>query len=133
MAQGLKPTFNNLKWQQAEKKKSLENSVFLPTTFIRNSFGRTVSVRSCFFFFSFCVFVTMLQVLDLHHASTFNMGERVRKRPILLQDRVLLAYLSADDLISQEAVYHSNCLVTLYNKALKVERKNSSKASHWHR
>ena len=41
------------------------------------------------FFFSFFVFVTMLQVLDLHHASTFNMGERVSKRTILLQDRAL--------------------------------------------
>ena len=35
---------------------------------------------------------------------------------------------SAGDLISQEAVYHSDCLVTLYNKALKVERKNPSPA-----
>ena len=86
-----------------------------------------------FFLLLLFFFVTMLQVLDLHHASTFNIGERVRKRAILLQDRVLLAYLSAGDLISQEAVYHSNCLITLYNKALKVERKNSSKASHWHR
>ena len=84
---------------------------------------------SGFFFFSSSssfFFVTMLQVLDLYHASTFNVGERVRKRAILLQDRVLFAYLSAGDLISQEAVYRSNCLVTLYNKALKVERKNSS-------
>ena len=34
----------------SREKESLENSVFLPTKFIRNSFGRTVSVRSCFFF-----------------------------------------------------------------------------------
>lgn len=55
----------------------------------------------------------------LYEASTFNMGARVRKCAIQLQDRVLLAKLSASDLISQE---------TLYNKALKVERKNPSSA-----
>ena len=52
-------------------------------------------------------------------ASTFNTGARVRKCAIQHQDRVLLAKLSAGDLISQE---------TLYNKALKVERKNPSSA-----
>lgn len=45
------------------------------------------------------------------------MDARVRKCAIQLQDRVLLAKLSTGDLIFQEAVYHSNCLVTLYNKA----------------
>lgn len=55
----------------------------------------------------------------LYEASTFNMGARVRKCAIQLQDRVLLAKPSASDLISQE---------TLYNKALKVERKNLSSA-----
>ena len=30
---------------------------------------------------------------------------------------MLLAKLSAGDLISQEAVYHSKCLVAIYNKA----------------
>ena len=43
----------------------------------------------------------------LHQASTFNMDARVRKSAIQLQDRVLLAKLSAGDLISQEVVYHS--------------------------
>ena len=41
---------------------------------------------------------------------------------------MLLAKLSAGDLNSQEAVYHSDCLVTLYSKAIKVERKNPSPA-----
>lgn len=53
----------------------------------------------------------------LYEASTFNMGARVRKCAIQLQDIVLLAKLSASDLISQE---------TLYNKAPRVERKNPS-------
>ena len=48
----------------------------------------------------------------LHQASTFNMDARVRKCAIQLQDRLLLAKLSAGDLISQKAVYHSNCMLT---------------------
>lgn len=55
----------------------------------------------------------------LYKASIFNTGARVRKCAIELQDRVLLAKLSAGDLLSQE---------TFYNKALKVERKNPSSA-----
>lgn len=124
-------TFNNLKWQQAEKKKVLKTLSFCQLSLYETVLEGRYKCQELFFFSFF--FVTMPQVLDLHHASTFNMGERVRKCPILLQDRVLLAYLSADDLIFQEAVYHSNWLVTLYNKALKLERNNSSKASHWHR
>ena len=55
----------------------------------------------------------------LYKASISNTGARVRKCAIELQDRVLLAKLSAGDLLSQE---------TFYNKALKVERKNPSSA-----
>ena len=43
-----------------------------------------------------------------------------------MQDEVLIAKLSAGDLISQEAVYHAKCLVLLYNKA---ERLNQNPAS----
>ena len=83
----------------------------LPTKLTRNSSGaRTLNVRSCFFF---CDDASG----TLHQASTFKMDARVRKCAIQLQDRVLLAKLSESDLISQEAVYHSNFLVTLYNKA----------------
>lgn len=104
--------FNNLKVQRAEKRKSLEKpDCHLPPKFTRNSSGtRTSNVRSCCFF---CDDTSG----TLHQASTFNLDARVRKCAIQLQDRVLLAKLSAGDLISQEAVYHSNCLVTLYNKA----------------
>ena len=43
-----------------------------------------------------------------------------------LQDEVLIAKLSAGDLICQEAVYNAKCLVLLYNKA---ERLNQNPAS----
>ena len=45
------------------------------------------------------------------------MDANVRKCALQLGDQSLLAKLSAGDLISQEAVYHSKCLVALYNKA----------------
>ena len=54
---------------------------------------------------------------DLHEASTFNIDRNVRKCAVDLQDTVLLAKLSVGDLISQEAVYHSKCLTSLYNRA----------------
>ena len=53
----------------------------------------------------------------LHEASTFNIGTRVRDCAHHLQDRVLIAKLSAVcDKIFQEAVYHAKCLAELYNK-----------------
>ena len=39
--------------------------------------------------------------------------------------RHLLAKLSAGDLILQEAVYHSSCLVSLYNKAIRNRTESS--------
>ena len=53
----------------------------------------------------------------LHEASTFNIDTRVHECAHQLQDKVLIAKLSAGDMISQEAVYHAKCLVALYNKA----------------
>lgn len=104
--------FNNLKAELAEKRKNLERPYcHLPPNFARNSSGtRTSNVRSCC---SFCDEASG----TLHQALTFNMEGRVCKCAIQLQDRALFAKLSAGDLISQEAVYHSNSLVTLKNKA----------------
>ena len=98
--------------QRAEKRKSIEKpDCHLPPKFTRNSSGmRNSNVRSCCYF---CEDASG----TLHQASTFTMDARVRKCAIQPQERVLLARLSAGDLISQEAVYHSNCLVTLNNKA----------------
>ena len=46
-----------------------------------------------------------------------NMDARVWKCALQLEDSVLLAKLSAGELISQEAVYHFKCWFELYNKA----------------
>lgn len=59
---------------------------------------------------------------DLHHVTTLRLDTRVRQCALELQDTVLLAKLSVGDLISQEAVYHSNCLNSLYYKARKSNR-----------
>ena len=54
---------------------------------------------------------------SLHKASTFDLDEHVRKSALKLQDKPLLAKLSARDLIAQDAQYHVKCLVSLYIKA----------------
>ena len=90
----------------------------MPTKFILNSFGRSSSTcqKKLLLLSFFCDNASG----TLYKASSlFITGARVRKCAIELQDRVLLAKLSAGDLLSQE---------TLYNKALKVERKNPSSA-----
>ena len=58
----------------------------------------------------------------LHQVTTLRLDARVRQSALELQDTVLLAKLSVGDLISQEAVYHSNCLNSLYYRARKSNR-----------
>ncbi len=45
------------------------------------------------------------------------MDIRVRQCAVKLQDKQLLAKLSAGDLIAQDALYHLPCFVSLYNRA----------------
>ena len=54
---------------------------------------------------------------SLSKASTFGVDIKVRQCAIKLQDKRLLAKLSAGDLIAQDAQYHVQCLVSLYNRA----------------
>ena len=53
----------------------------------------------------------------LRNVSTLELDIRVRQCAQKLQDKPLLAKLSAGDLIAQEAKYHAQCLASLYNKA----------------
>ena len=53
----------------------------------------------------------------LRRASTFGIDVHVRQCAMKLQDKQLLAKLSAGDLIAQDAQYHVQCLVSLYNRA----------------
>ena len=118
MLNGTKTWSNAFNMATSREKEKSWKLCLLPTKFIRNSFGRTSSTCQkllLLLLFFFCDNASG----TLYEASTFDMGARVRKCAIQLHDRVLLAKLSASDLISQE---------TLYNKALKVERKNPSSA-----
>ncbi|CAC5399802.1 unnamed protein product [Mytilus coruscus] len=54
---------------------------------------------------------------ELHKVATFGIDSNVRKYSLEVQDTVLLAKLSAGDMISQEAMYHKRCYSNLFNKA----------------
>ena len=60
----------------------------------------------------------------LRNASTFDVDVHVRQCALKLQEKPLLAKLSAGDLIAQEAKYHPHCLTTLYNKAWGAKHQN---------
>ncbi len=54
---------------------------------------------------------------SLSKASTFGIDVNVQQCALKLEDKQLLAKLSAGDLIAQDAQYHPQCLVSLYNRA----------------
>ena len=47
---------------------------------------------------------------------TKNLYERLNNCAEVLEDKKLIAKLSAGDLVAQEAKYHLNCLTTVYNR-----------------
>ena len=104
--------FTNMKMKRADKRKRQEELESPQRSkFTRACSGATTSKaeKSCFF--------CGRSSETLHEASTFNIDTRVRECAHQLQDKMLIAKLSASDMISQEAVYHAKCLVALYNKA----------------
>jgi len=52
----------------------------------------------------------------LRNDSTFDLDQKVHACAVELNDKGLLVKLASGDLISQEAKYHSKCLVSLYNQ-----------------
>ena len=55
------------------------------------------------------------EAATLHDAMTPNITHCVRICALKLQDQKLIAKLCPGDLVAQEAKYHSQCLVKLYN------------------
>ena len=107
-----KDKFSTLKLQRIEKRKNQEETnAPQPFKFTRTSSGASTSKAEMGCFFCGGTSET------LHQASTFNVDDSVPQCTFQLQDKVLIAKLSAGDLISQEAIYHAKCLVSLYNKA----------------
>lgn len=114
--------YNKTELHRAEKRKTPreENTDAVSTKFTRRSmehpeFSWNISEAQCFFCDKPAGGVL------LHDVSTFGLDERVRKCALKLEDMPLLSKLSAGDLIAQEAKYHTQCLVSLYNKARDVK------------
>ena len=58
---------------------------------------------------------SVTEVVPLHDAMTPKITPRVWICALKLQDQNLIAKLCPVDLVAQEAKYHSQCLVKLYN------------------
>jgi len=65
----------------------------------------------------------------LYEAATFQLDSRVRSCARILGDMDLLTKLNAGDMVAQDAKYHRNCLVNLYNRVRK-NKKMSGKSSN---
>ena len=58
---------------------------------------------------------SVTEAVPLHDAMTPKITQRVRICALKLQDQNVIAKLCPGDLVAQEAKYHSQCLVKLYN------------------
>lgn len=68
-----------------------------------------------------CMFC--LQSSDtLHSCSTLNMGSYLKTMALDLNDSMLLARLSGEDLVAMEAKYHARCLIAFRNRYRSVQR-----------
>ncbi|CAG2257301.1 unnamed protein product [Mytilus edulis] len=113
---------NRTKLNRAEKRTSRE-SIDEATTSKKTRHSFSVQSTSNP---SVCFFCNENGQEALHESSTFGQDTRVRECAVKLNDTLLLAKLSAGDLIAQEAKYHSKCLVSLYNRASRIEMKNDN-------
>ena len=97
----------------------------------RQATRRDILIEECKCFF--CDEVGT-EAAPLYDAMTPKITQRVRICALKLQDRKLIAKLCPDDLVAQEAKYHSQCLVKLYNaSSRKVEEskhENTDGVSH---
>ena len=111
----LKYTTTKLSWVKKRSAPGPSNEVV--SKFTRSGAPSTQESLHCFF----CDKIETSKD-KLHNASTFKMDNRVRTCALQLQDESLLAKLSAGDMVAQDAVYHSSCLVALYNKADRLSK-----------
>ena len=78
----------------------------------QNCQKKTSSTEVCFFWDKPAISGEFLSKV-----STFQLDSRVRQCATKLQDKQLLAKLSAGDLIAQDAVYHRQCLVAFVQQS----------------
>jgi len=67
----------------------------------------------------------------LHEAATFQLDSRVRSCALMLDDMDLRTKPNAGDMVAQEAKYHHNCLLNLYNRARKMTDKVWTIKKQW--
>lgn len=110
---------NITKLQRAEKRKRpIEDVGDVSKKFTRQSLGETsTSTETCFFCGK-----PAPDGGSLCTASTFGVDVHVRQCALKLQDKRLLAKLSAGDLIAQDAQYHVQCLVSLLQQSKENKR-----------
>lgn len=103
--------FSNLKLQRAEKRgtEGEEEHGAKKSARRSHSAGEEESVSRCFF----CEEGSG----ELHRASTFNLDANVRRCAFQTNDSSLLAKLSAGDMVAIDALYHTQCLTSLYRRA----------------
>ena len=115
--------FNNTKLKRAEDKhdsmKQSKGDTCESPKFTRRTsdLSKNINVVKCFL----CDKEAPLS--SLREAMTMKINERLKHCAETLQDKKLLAKLSAGDVVAQEMKYHPACLASLYNKAKSCERK----------
>ena len=116
-----KDNYNNTKLKRIEKKKQkdedCEASNVSPKKKTRRSTGGATGTTqdTCFF----CG-----NPGYLHKASTEKLDKNVRRCAEVVKDYMLIGKLSSGDMMSQDAMYHGNCLKNLYKKAEIAHRSN---------
>ena len=116
-----KDNYNTTKVRRAEKRKAKETedepkAVSPKRTRFSSSGAARTSQDTCFF----CG-----DPGELHKASTAKLDANVRRCAETVKDYILIGKLSAGDMMSQDAMYHSKCLKALYKKAEKVNQSES--------
>ena len=118
--------YNSTKLKRAEKrKKSQEEANDDDTGSLKKSTRKSekpASIEACFF----CDKPAPDGEFLTRKASTFGLDMNVWKAAMKLQDKSFLAKLSAGDLIAQDALYHLNCLNSLYNRARETKLSEDS-------
>ena len=78
--------------------------------------ARRTSMRSKTSNLSKCIFCDSTEG-ELHEVSTFSLEKKVRRCATVLNDHILLGKLSVGDMMAQDAMYRTNCILALYRKA----------------
>ena len=115
--------YNKTQLQHAEKRKRpTEDVANASKKFTRQSLGEASTfIETCFF----CGKPAPAGK-SLSKASTFGIDVNVLQCALKLEDKPLLAKLSAGDLIVQDSGYHPQCLVSLYNGARETKSSEES-------